>query len=171
MPRECGFQIKASTSVATAESRMMKRLTMPRMRPSYQALLTDPVNGVRCHCVSVWVGNLYSYSVGSVAGLVMETCPRIYLCASQFCVCVNVCVCVANVKLIYNFPASHFNFSCCEHCVLFALPFHSAPPHITGRAFHCGIRLISMPFVCVLSQIANGAQLQVAWRLLSVHAF
>lgn len=54
-----------------------------------------PVNGVRCHCASVWVGNLYSFFFATVplllplplpCLLVMETCPHIYLCGSHFCV-------------------------------------------------------------------------------------
>lgn len=82
-----------------------------------------PVNGVRCHCTSVSVGNLYSYSVGAVArngNLSAHLLMRLaLLCVAS--------VTVGHVKLIYNFPASHFNFSCCQQRVLFAFPFQAAP--------------------------------------------
>lgn len=93
-----------------------------------------PVNGVRCHCVSVWVGNLYSFFTGPAAcngNLSAHLLMRLAL----------LCGLVGNVKLIYNFPASHFNFSCCQHasCLLyhFAFCIFSLPDSIplvrTGR--------------------------------------
>lgn len=144
----CGLQIKGRTSVATATSRMMKRLAMPRMRsrpvqastqpptrtPPAPALALVPVNGVRCHCASVWVGNLYSFFTEPAAcngNLSAHLLMRLAL----------LCGLVGNVKLIYNFPASHFNFSCCQHasCLLFHFAFciFSLPDSIplvqTGR--------------------------------------
>lgn len=153
----CGLQIKGRTSVATASDKPDDEAahnaahafpTRTDQHPdsdqdtaeadwhrwSAPALAPVPVNGVRCHCASVWVGNLYSFFTEPAAcngNLSAHLLMRLAL----------LCGLVGNVKLIYNFPASHFNFSCCQHasCLLFHFAFciFSLPDSIplvqTGR--------------------------------------
>lgn len=199
----CGLQIKGRTSVATASDKPDDEAahnaahafpTRTDQHPdsdqdtaeadwhrwSAPALAPVPVNGVRCHCASVWVGNLYSFFTEPAAcngNLSAHLLMRLAL----------LCGLVGNVKLIYNFPASHFNFSCCQHasCLLFHFAFcilHFQPPWLhspcsnrssayqinftipwldtSGHKYGVSYsRLLWLP--ALLNRIANCAHLQV----------
>lgn len=144
--------------MATATSRMMKRLTMPRMRSRpCQASTQSPTRTRveegwhRWQCTRTrtrtragqWrpVSLRFRLSWQFIQFFTGPAACNGNLSAHLLMRLALLCGLVGNVKLIYNFPASHFNFSCCQHasCLLyhFAFCIFSLPDSIplvrTGR--------------------------------------
>lgn len=149
--------------MATTTSRMMKRLTKLRMRCWGTATASRPGHGrrtssltrTRTHAgqwcpVSLrfrlsWQFIQLFFCHGTSAP---APAPALFACNGNLSAhllmrLALLCGLVGNVKLIYNFPALHFNFSCCQHAS--CLPLHFTFAFCIRSPPLCATKLIS-PF-------------------------